>query len=168
MEYISSDTNVWIDFFTIKMTALPFRLPYTYLMETNTVDNELLSPGNMKEVLLQRGLVRTELTDGEFLYAQELGKYKALSVGDRVALAIAKKRGIILLTGDGALRRAAAKEGVKYMGTIGILDQLMQKSLISDEEYVDALTALRDHNGKEVRLPEAELTLRIQKCTSLL
>ncbi len=44
MEYISSDTNVWIDFSVIRRTDLPFRLPYTYIMNTDAVNNELLSP----------------------------------------------------------------------------------------------------------------------------
>ena len=32
MEYISSDTNVWIDFNIISRMNLPFLLPYTYIM----------------------------------------------------------------------------------------------------------------------------------------
>ena len=43
-----------------------------------------------------------------------------LSIYDRIALAIAKHRGITLLTGDGALRKAARAEGVHVLGTIGI------------------------------------------------
>lgn len=52
MEYVSSDTNVWIDFCIIDRSELPFCLH------------------------------------------------------DRIALAIAKERDIILLTGDGELRKA--------------------------------------------------------------
>jgi len=32
MTYISSDTNIWIDFMTIEKLELPFRIPYTFLM----------------------------------------------------------------------------------------------------------------------------------------
>ena len=32
MEYISSDTNVWLDFVEIEKLNLPFQLPYVYLM----------------------------------------------------------------------------------------------------------------------------------------
>ena len=42
MIFISSDTNVWIDFMTIGKLELPFRLPYTYLMYYEAVENELL------------------------------------------------------------------------------------------------------------------------------
>ena len=40
-EYISSDTNVWIDFHEIGMVGLPFRLPCTYLMWAEAVDDEV-------------------------------------------------------------------------------------------------------------------------------
>ena len=42
MQYISSDTNVWIDFVTIQKTEMPFRLPYTYIMSKDAVEDELL------------------------------------------------------------------------------------------------------------------------------
>ena len=32
MEYISSDTNVWLDFVEIEKLNLPFQLPYIYIM----------------------------------------------------------------------------------------------------------------------------------------
>lgn len=44
MEYISSDTNVWLDFAEIERLNLPFLLPYVYLMNDETVEDELLSP----------------------------------------------------------------------------------------------------------------------------
>jgi len=42
MEYISSDTNVWIDFFVIGRTEIPFYLPYTFVMNCDAIDDELL------------------------------------------------------------------------------------------------------------------------------
>ena len=62
MQYISSDTNVWIDFALIHRLDLPFRLGFTYCMSSD---------------------------------------------------AITKNRGFILLSGDGALRRAARKENIE-------------------------------------------------------
>ena len=94
MEFISSDTNVWVDFRVISRIEPPFRLP---------------------------------------------------------------------LTGDMALRKAAAKEGVKIMGTLGILDQLYQGNYISASEYRECLQGLQVHNGGEVRLPRAELKRRLEE-----
>lgn len=164
MKYISSDTNVWIDFVTINRIALPFRLPYTYIMNQDAIDEELLSPPDFKEQLISAGLVATELTDDEFFLAESYGtRYRKLSAHDRIALAIAKKRNITLLTGDQALRNAARSEGVPLIGTIGILDQLHDQELISTEEYVNSLKDLQAKNGTVVRLPANELEIRIRR-----
>ncbi|MDO5134743.1 MAG: hypothetical protein Q4D55_01715 [Eubacteriales bacterium] len=163
MEYISSDTNVWIDFAAIKKLHLPFLLPYIYLMNDETVEDELLNPPGLNDELLQMGLQKTELTEEEFYLAEALAsKYARLSVYDRIALAIAKIRGLTLLTGDGPLRKAAA-EGVNIMGTIGILDQLHQGTYIEDEEYMECLQSLICENGGRVRLPKHELEIRLQR-----
>ena len=138
MEYISSDTNVWIDFLEIERLNLSFRLPYVYLMNDETVDDELLSPPGLSGELLQLGLQKPELTEDEFFLAEEFTlKYAKPSVYDCIALAIAKIRGLTLLTGDGPLRKAAVAEGVTVMETIGILDQLHSGKHIEDEEYAD-------------------------------
>lgn len=107
MEYISSDTNVWLDFATINKNIKP-------------------------------------------------------SLYDCVAMAIAKVRGITLMTGDGPLRKAAEQEGVAVVGTIGILDRLYDGAYIEKKEYADCLKALLENNGKKVRLPEQELQKRIR------
>lgn len=72
MEYISSDTNVWLDFVEIKKLNLPFQLPYIYLMNDETVEDELLSPAGLSDKLLQMGLQKTELTEEEFYLAEAL------------------------------------------------------------------------------------------------
>lgn len=109
-----------------------------------------------------------EITIDEFLLADEYGgKYKRLSVYDRIALAIAKCRKITLLTGDGILRNAARKESVEVMGTLGILDQLWDNDHISAEEYEMCLRSLLENNGGAVRLPEAEIRSRLTKITQI-
>lgn len=52
MEYVSSDTNVWIDFSIIQKTKLPFRLPYTYIMNKDAITDELLSPPELGQELI--------------------------------------------------------------------------------------------------------------------
>ena len=58
MEYICSDTNIWIDYMVIGKLDLPFRLPFTYQMNQDAVEDELLSPKGLKR---QFGLVPVEL-----------------------------------------------------------------------------------------------------------
>ena len=164
MEYISSDTNVWIDFFVIGRTEIPFHLPYTFIMNCDAIDDELLSPSGLREKLLQCGLVSVELTIEEFGLAEELGpRYPQLTIYDRIALAIAIVRKIVLLTGDSALRKAAKHENVNVLGTIGILDQLFDGSHIDESEYEYCLKELERYNGQEVRLPKSEINSRLQR-----
>ena len=155
MEYISSDTNVWLDFATINRLEIPFKLPYTYIMNED-------APKELRDNLVGLGLQAVELSEEEFYLAEEYNaKYTKPSLYDCVALAIAKVRGITLMTGDGPLRKAAEQEGVAVVGTIGVLDRLYEGEYIEGEEYVYCLKALLENNGQKVRLPEKELQKRV-------
>ena len=164
MELISSDTNIWIDFVTINQLALPFLLDFTYLMNEDAIEDELLQPKDLKDNLISLGLKKTELTIEEFRLSEEYGsKYKRLSVYDRIALAIAKKRNIKILLGDMALRIAAEKENVKCIGTLGILDLLLAYELIPIEKYKECLELLEKNNGSKIRLPKDKIANRYNK-----
>lgn len=160
MKYISSDTNIWIDFNTISRTDLLFRLPCTYIMYKEALRKEIINPPELFTDLQKRGLIGIDLTIEEFFYADELSvKYVKLSGYDRTALAVAKYRKISLLTGDNPLRNAAEKEGVEVFGTIGLLNRLYDGDYINKIEYQFCLKSLLEH--KERRLPEEELQKRI-------
>ena len=162
MQFISSDTSVWIDFSVIHKTELPFRLSYTYIMNKDAVEDELLSPPGLGAELISYGLVPVEMTIEEFFRAQQYGiTYSRISAYDRIALAIAKERKIVLLTGDGALRKAAVQEGVAVLGTLGILDQLWEDRKVTAEEMKTCLEQLKELNGGAVRLPKTELERRL-------
>lgn len=166
MEYISSDTNVWLDFMAIDRIELPFRLPFVYLMNNDAIEDELLTPG-LGPALRGLGLVGVDMTIEEFELAMEYGaRHPRLSIHDRVALSIAKIRNIILLTGDGALRKAAQEEGVKCIGTIRILDLLYEGEYIGAGECRYCLEELERQNGGKVRLPKNELRSRIERLQS--
>lgn len=163
MKFISSDTNIWIDFELIGQLEMPFRLPYRYLMNIDAVEDELLSPPNMGKRLVELGLEAVELSAEEFFLAEEyMTRFSKPSRYDCVALAIAKCRGIILMTGDGPLRKAVEKEGVTVIGTIGVLDQLYRNKYITENVYLDCLKRLKLYNGGKVRLPGKELDKRIE------
>ncbi len=163
MEFISSDTNVWIDFAVIESIELPFRLPVTYIMSKYAVEEEVLTPKGLSSELLSYGLKPVEITTEEFILANSYGStYIKLSQYDRIALAIAKNREIELMTGDKALRNAAKNEGVKVIGTLGILDRLYDQGLISSDEYKNCLNGLLLNNGSKVRLPKEEISKRLK------
>ena len=162
MVYIRRDTNGWIDFHCINRLGLPFLLPYKYVMYYEQIDRELVTVN--KEEIIKNGLLAIDLTIEEFFLAEEYGnKYLALSKWDRIALAIAKTRNMKLLTGDMPLRKAALKENVMVLGTIGILDELYKLRLINKEELAYCLEALIEKNGCIVRLPLVELEKRLKE-----
>lgn len=88
-------------------------------------------------------------------------KNKRLSVYDCLALAIAKFRGIVLLTGDRRLRQTAEKEGVMVHGSLWIFDELLRCERITADEYKHFMLELKKHNGDRIRLPESEIDKRI-------
>jgi predicted nucleic acid-binding protein len=163
VEFISSDTNVWIDFEAVDAIEMSFRLSCTYLMWVEAVENEVRSPVGLRERLLASGLVSVQLTEEEFWLADEYTeRYSGISTYDAVALAIAKTREILLMTGDRRLRNAATAEDVEVIGTIGVLDRLLREGLVSRVEYTSCIGALLDANGGLVRLPENELRLHLK------
>ena len=163
MEYVSSDTNVWIDLDVIDSLELAFRSSLTYIMFRETIFQEMLYPENLNERLLSLGLQAVDITVEELFYADDVNnKYSRISVHDSIALAIAKKRNIILLTGDKALRIAAEKEGVLVMGTIELLDRLYNEHDINRSEYLNCILQLHKNNNGKVRLPEDELIRRLK------
>ena len=165
MQLISSDTSVWIDFEVIDALTEPFLLNgcYSFLMSAETMDAELQYPSDLSTRLEEYGLVRTELQEDEYLLVLTLGsKYKQLSSYDTFALAIAQNRSIPILTGDGALRKAAEKEGIAFHGTLLVIDRLWEEKLITQQRYKEMLGSLKGLCGGAVRLPLDEIDLRLR------
>lgn len=164
MQYISSDTNVWIDFEQINRLDWPFALEYTYCMSCDAITDELISPPHFGDRLTALGLRSIQITDAEYLLAMGFAsKYRRLSLYDRFALAIAKNRRFILLSGDGALRKAATTEGVEVHGTLWIFDKLLETGKISKDEYHEAMIDLRDDLSGTIRLPREEICKRLNE-----
>ena len=160
--FISSDTNVWIDFQEIGHLDHPFRLDFEYYISRDTFREEFLKSESMKNDLVNLGLQHADVTDEEFMEAIAFQAcYQELSLYDTFALAIAKLRGWTLLTGDMPLRKAAVKEGVEVHGTIWVYDQLKAQGKMTDDVYDSVIGELVDavKNG-HCRLPIAELLKR--------
>ncbi len=87
-------------------------------------------------------------------------KYSAPSRNDLFALAIAKSRGLTLLSADKALTNAARKEKVLVHGTLWVLDQLVSESIIAGSIAADALDKIRDAGAW---LPSRECADRLKR-----
>ena len=67
--FISSDTNVWIDFYEIGHIDHPFRLDFEYFISRDTFQDEFIKSESMKTNLLKLGLQLADVTDDEFMQA---------------------------------------------------------------------------------------------------
>ncbi len=164
--FISSDTNIWIDFLEIGHPEHPFLLKYEYYLSTAAYDDELIRPEGLREMLSRCGLRLTGISEAEFeLAALYREKYGRISLYDAIALAIAKTRAWILLTGDKPLRIAAERERVDCHGVIWIYDELRRQNKISASAFSEAIRALKMavEEGK-CRLPLHELDRRLSGC----
>ena len=163
--YISSDTNIWIDFFEIKHVDHPFLLEHEFYLSNAAYKDELIKSEELRKTLLAFGLHLTDITDKEFEIAESYRKaYRRISLYDAFALAIAKTRSWILLTGDHPLRMAAEHEGIECHGVIWVYDELLRHDRISSDDFREAmqllLTAVQE--GR-CRLPKDELIRRIEE-----
>lgn len=151
-----TDANVWIDLYTGGLIAHTFRLPFK-LAAPDVVIAELKEPDG--RALVSLGLHQEELAGDEVrLVIQLASQYPAPSRVDLFALALAKARDGILLTGDRHLRRAAVREKVPVHGTI--LDELIRRYAITPPEAAQALEKMR---AKGRRLPHAECERRLKE-----
>lgn len=164
MAYISSDTNIWIDFLQIGRLQLPFQLSHVYCMSADTMHEELTSPCELESSLCELGLQLLEINQTELEMVMDFGAlYPKLSTYDRIALAIAKCRGYILLTGDKPLRTAAIAQQVEVHGTLWVVDELLHANCITQREYIAVLQSFLDDTSGKIRLPMAEIRRRIQQ-----
>lgn len=93
---------------------------------------------------------------GEYVrYASELpDKYgTAPSPNDYLALALARQEDCPLLTGDQSLKTVARKEDVTVMGTVWLLQAMVENRLLSVDEAIAALALMKESRR---RLPWAD------------
>lgn len=69
---------------------------------------------------------------------------------------------MILLTGDGRLRKVAIAEGVTVRGTLWVFDELLKTGKITEVEFKGYMSDLKKLNGGQVRLPEIEIDKRMK------
>lgn len=82
--------------------------------------------------------------------------YPRLSTYDLFALAIAKNRNILLLTGDGPLRKAAEEEGVTHHGLLWIILECAHAGVITIQRK-NELFNLIEQNLSQFRLKKEDL-----------
>ena len=61
--YISSDTNIWIDFYEIRHVDHPFLLEHEFYLSAAAYEDELIKSDELREELLEHGLRVADITD---------------------------------------------------------------------------------------------------------
>lgn len=135
------DTNTIFDLHYGKLLPIAFSLPCKFVI-TNLIIHELRYPPF--HTLSSMGLLVENLNPDEVKELQEMmGKYEGPSYQDISVLVLAKAKNTILITGDEALRRAAADNSVDCHGTCWLIDYLANLPLITYSEAIAAYDLIR-------------------------
>lgn len=130
------DTNTIIDLHCAKLLPHVFRLPCKFSV-TDSLADEFLNPPF--RVLAGLGLRFESLNSEENRAISALmERYPKPSYYDLSVLVLARSKHTILITGDDALRNAAADNGVDCHGTCWLIDYLANEGLIT---YTEAIVA---------------------------
>ncbi len=155
-----TDTNFWIDLDTAGLLGPIFRLPFE-LQAPDVIIAELARPDAAD--LIRRGLRVRELDGRRVAEVAALAAvYPRPSRADLFALVLARVQAALLLTGDRHLRQAAEREGVQVHGTLWLLDELVERSVLAPAEAVKALLLMKEERR---RLPADEVERRLLRWT---
>ncbi len=141
MKIAVKDANVLIDLIEADILDHWFRLG----IETHTTDlvrHEIHRPEQRQalDAHVSRGtLLIAELSAEELHLADDSARRLRVSMADASALALARKLGAALLSGDSLLRKAAAKPGIEVRGVLWVFDELVKQGFLSPSEASDRL-----------------------------
>jgi hypothetical protein len=136
------DTNTIIDLHFGKLLQRVFRLPCHFVV-TDILREELLNPPF--DSLAEMGLLDESLTGDEVTEIQAfMDRYPELSHYDVSVLILARSKNTVLISGDEALRNAAADNGVDCHGTCWLIDFLVSEGIITCSEAIGAYNVIRD------------------------
>lgn len=155
-----SDTSILIDLERGGLLEALFALPHQFAVPDVLYDHEMR--GEWGDGLVKLGLRVEEVSKEGVANALRYRQHRAtLSVPDSFALALAKERQWLLLTGDGQLRDLAGGEHVECHGVLWLLDMMEQAGIPGIHPLHDGLAAIAAH--PRCRLPRREITIRLER-----
>jgi len=155
------DANILIDLVSVGLLAHCLSLDYQF-----TTTDIVLAELHNEQVLAIEPHINSERfliididadTLGEIIIAAQ--EDARLSVQDWSVLFYAQKDDGILLTGDKRLRTLASQKGIAVCGVLWILDELVERSHLTQK---DAHTFLQELQLKNKRLPVDECSIRLK------
>lgn len=132
------DTNTIIDLHCGKLLPIIFHLPCRFII-TDLIIHELRNPP-FQELATMGLLVESLPSEQVMEISAMMGRYDGPSYEDLSVLVLAKAKNTVLITGDGALRRAAVDNCVDCHGTCWLIGYLADQELIT---YAQAITAYK-------------------------
>lgn len=160
MQLLISDANILIDLEEGELIEQLFQLPFKFSIPDILFEEEL---DEQHGYLVDLGLKLKGLSGESMLYGMELTqRYTNPSRNDCFALALAKQENCPLLTGDKALRCAAANEAVMVQGTLWVVEQLVRQQLVSIDQARSAYEKMKQAGRRlpwalaETKLAELE------------
>ena len=152
-----TDANVWIDLDNGGLTTVVFSLPHAFA-SPDTVVREL-GP----ELGAELGALGLEVLETpperQHEWVTLRARYRLPSDAGLHALPHARLLGTRLVTGDRDLRNATDAEGVQVSGQLWIMDELVDRALLSRRAAGHSLRQIRDDG---VRLPADEVRKRLR------
>ena len=155
------DTNVIIDAYSANILHY---LNYSEFMVSQVVFKEEVS----KQIPICRDNLNliNESFDELISAEQYKGNNKQISFYDALNLAIAKQRNLTLVTGDQNLVKFAIKNDVKCIGTLKLIEILVENKLIDIKESINALNKLKQDVTR--RIPHNLIDVLIKKFEDML
>ncbi|MHC4884994.1 MAG: DUF3368 domain-containing protein [Planctomycetota bacterium] len=121
--------------------------------------DEVLAPGGVgsEQIRLRSFLGSCQILDAP----EEIFPSKALSVADNRLLSLCcRHKADLLLTDDALVRRIATQEGIRPLGTLGVLLQSAERRLISVRKTRCLVNALIEEHGFRISIEVYETVLR--------
>jgi predicted nucleic acid-binding protein len=151
------DTCVCIDLCNGGLLDALGLLPY-HLVIPDVIATDELKPADLAGLLAGGAEVEIASETEVAKVATLAPPYPSLSTYDQFALAMAISRRAALLTSEMPLRKAAAKEGVTVIGTLGLLDKL--ETLLPASRLASALERILGANSFQ---PATECQARFRR-----
>lgn len=162
MKVAVADACIFIDLYDLRLTSALFGLQIEIhtsvdvFNELHAHQQELLSAYRVS------GKLSTHSISDEDRFDIMTRPYPVgLTMNDKTVLYLAQKIDAVVLSGDKLVRKTAGKAGIEYHGILWIIDQLIDRSLISKKEGIARMEQLLGTNSFFYANPE--LSEEIQK-----
>jgi hypothetical protein len=155
-----SDTSVLIDLERGLVLEAGFRTSYELAVPDVLYRRELAPHGGDQLVALGLNVMAVDAA-GVKLAVGYRARQRRISVADSLSLALARRIGATLMTGDALLRGLAEEDDVECHGLLWLFDVFDKERVLDPRALLTALEKIHSH--PRCRLPEDEVLTRLQR-----